>query len=179
MGFKATNRKTNRKNETFGLERFWSLIEQHVDVGSYGGIHSDRLLENLALLSIEELLAYQEQVSALSAASRTWRLWGAAHLIHGGCPDDTFDYFRSWLIGQGRHVFESVLANPDSLASLATEQALDDEIYSSGEAALRSKGHELEWKNSSWPTLEQDIDFSDEEQMQRCYPRLHKRFGGA
>jgi hypothetical protein len=28
--------------------------------------------------------------------------WGAAYLANGGCSDDGFDYFRGWLIGQGR-----------------------------------------------------------------------------
>jgi hypothetical protein len=45
--------------------------------------------------------------------------WGAAYLANGGCSDDGFDYFRGWLIGQGRKVYETVLADPDSLAAHA------------------------------------------------------------
>ena len=36
--------------------------------------------------------------------SYRWDLWGAAYLANGGCSDDGFDYFRGWLIGQGRKV---------------------------------------------------------------------------
>ena len=28
----------------------------------------------------------------------TWDLWGAADVIHGGCSDDGFEYFRRWLV---------------------------------------------------------------------------------
>ncbi len=31
-------------------------------------------------------------------------LWGAAWVLLGGASDDAFDYFRCWLIGQGREV---------------------------------------------------------------------------
>lgn len=46
----------------------------------------------------------------------TWNLWGAAYVINGGCSDDCFEYFRGWLVLQGRETFERALANPDSLA---------------------------------------------------------------
>ena len=37
-------------------------------------------------------------------------LWDAAYLINGGCSDDGFDYFRGWLVDQGRETFERCLA---------------------------------------------------------------------
>ncbi|WP_449342020.1 DUF4240 domain-containing protein [Streptomyces aurantiogriseus] len=34
----------------------------------------------------------------------TWDLWGAAWVLLDGASDDAFDFFRCWLIGQGREV---------------------------------------------------------------------------
>ena len=48
--------------------------------------------------------------------SYRWDLWSAAYLANGGCSGDGFDYFRGWLIGQGRTAYETVLADPDALA---------------------------------------------------------------
>ena len=45
-------------------------------------------------------------------------MWGAAYVIHGGCSDDGFEYFRRWLISRGRKAYEAALADPDSLAQL-------------------------------------------------------------
>jgi hypothetical protein len=42
-------------------------------------------------------------------------LWGAAYIMNGGYSDDAFDYFRGWLISQGKKVFDEALDNPDSL----------------------------------------------------------------
>ena len=41
-----------------------------------------------------------------------------AFIVNGGASDDGFDYFRGWLIAQGREVFEGTLAKPDSLADV-------------------------------------------------------------
>jgi hypothetical protein len=46
------------------------------------------------------------------------KLWAAAYLINGGCSDDGFDYFRGWLLAQGKTVFFAAIANPDSLAEV-------------------------------------------------------------
>jgi hypothetical protein len=46
-------------------------------------------------------------------------LWAAAYVINGGCSDDGFDYFRGWLMLQGREAFGQAVADPDSLADLA------------------------------------------------------------
>jgi hypothetical protein len=47
----------------------------------------------------------------------------AAHPSDGGRSDDCFDYFRGWLIAQGREVLEHVVADPDALAELPVVQA--------------------------------------------------------
>jgi hypothetical protein len=36
-------------------------------------------------------------------------MWVAAYLMNGGCSDDGFDYFRGWLIAQGRTTLEQVV----------------------------------------------------------------------
>jgi hypothetical protein len=48
-------------------------------------------------------------------------LWGAAYVIEGGCSDDSFDYFRAYLISRGRAVYERAIADPDSLADIELE----------------------------------------------------------
>ena len=45
-------------------------------------------------------------------------LWEAATLIKTFCSDDSFVYFRAWLISQGKEVYLSALRCPDSLAEL-------------------------------------------------------------
>ncbi len=56
-------------------------------------------------------------------------LWAAADVIGGGCSDDGFDYFREWLILQGKDVVMGAVMNPDSLADLPlTERAMSQDL---------------------------------------------------
>ena len=48
----------------------------------------------------------------------------AQKIIEGSVTDDSYLYFRCWLISQGKSVFEEVLRNPDSLASIDTEATI-------------------------------------------------------
>ncbi|WP_167979811.1 DUF4240 domain-containing protein [Lentzea indica] len=109
---------------------------------------------------------------------------GAAHLIRCGCSDDSFDYFRAYLLTQGRRVFESAVVNPDSLAGMAL---LPDEYGSVGscedmlsiawDAHLAVTGEDL--PDDAWERRERlpldpdwDFDFDDEAEMRRRLPRL-------
>ncbi len=160
-------------------KRFWQLIGSNVVVKKNGGIDANPLIDFLSTLSAAEILAFERRCSSYFADSRTWRLWGAAYLIHGGAPDDTFDYFRSWLIGRGRTVYESALKNPDTLADVATPEAIDDVVYSAGQTAYESVTQEdIPESKIKWPKLVKDLDFADTELMARLYPRLSKKFGG-
>jgi hypothetical protein len=63
------------------------------------------LLKDPASRPAEEIVAAQQVLWDLMAESYTNPLWAAAYVINGGCSDDGFDYFRGWLIAQGREVF--------------------------------------------------------------------------
>ena len=56
----------------------------------------------LTALPPAEIVATQQVLWDLMAESYRNPLWAAAYLINGGCSDDGFDYFRGWLLTQGR-----------------------------------------------------------------------------
>lgn len=72
----------------------------------------------LAARGAGEIIEAQRALWAPLAESYRSPLWAAAYLINGGCSDDGFDYFRGWLVLQGRAVFERVVVEPDELAGL-------------------------------------------------------------
>ncbi|WP_316528190.1 DUF4240 domain-containing protein [Kitasatospora brasiliensis] len=106
--------------------QFWQLIDEarsQVPAPDDGGDVARRAAALLALRPVEEIIATEQTIWKLLADSRRAPLWGAAYLINGGCSDDGFDYFRGWLITQGRATFESVIADPDRLAALPAVRA--------------------------------------------------------
>ncbi|MFC7583681.1 DUF4240 domain-containing protein [Nonomuraea antimicrobica] len=108
------------------IAQFWMLIERARD--QVPDADDDQAVASTAtaLLSARpaaEIVAAQQAFWDVMAASYRAPLWGAAYLINGGCSDDGFDYFRGWLVTQGREVFERVVADPDTLAELPVVRA--------------------------------------------------------
>jgi hypothetical protein len=119
------------------------------------------------------------------AHSYTNPLWAAAYLINGGCSDDGFEYFRGWLIAQGREVFERVVADPDALAELPIVQASaadgldldgEDVLSTAWNAHIIATGEQLPPDAFTIRYPERDpawnFDFDDQDEMARRLPRL-------
>ncbi|HEX7305247.1 DUF4240 domain-containing protein [Lentzea sp.] len=139
----------------------------------------------LAAMPPAEIVAAQQVLWDLMAASYTNPLWAAAYVMNGGCSDDGFDYFRGWLLTQGREVFEAAVASPDSLADLPVVVAAaetGDEFEREGalsiawDAHIKATGMQLPQDafRIRYPALdpEWDFDFDDGAKMAARLPRL-------
>jgi hypothetical protein len=150
--------------------------------------HADQLADRLAKLPEGDVLDFVHHWDAASARAYRRDLWGAAYLVNGGCSDDGFQYFRWWLILQGRAAFEAALADPDSLAELLdgetdveaevgpgveawfllTGTERDDDGYEAYGRALRFRHP----KRPSRPPLAPRWDFDDADEVRRRFPQL-------
>ncbi|MEV7783413.1 DUF4240 domain-containing protein [Kitasatospora sp. NPDC088351] len=169
-------------------QQFWKLIEEarsQVPAPDNGDAVARRATALLALRPAEEIVAAQQILWNLMADSYRAPLWGAAYMINGGCSDDGFDYFRGWLITQGRATFESVIADPDRLSVLPVVRAFaaDGIDIECGEALTiawdahgEATGEELpdDAVTTQYPALDPDwgFDFGDGDQLSRRLPRL-------
>ncbi|MET7612754.1 DUF4240 domain-containing protein [Streptomyces seoulensis] len=111
---------------------FWELIDA-TRAAAEGDPEeqADLLVDRLLQFDPDMVLDFARHFEARYNRAYRWDLWGAAWLLLGGASDDAFDYFRCWLIGQGREVFEGALHDPDSLAGLLDE--FDEELDGDGE----------------------------------------------
>ncbi|OLZ67365.1 hypothetical protein AVW11_14230 [Streptomyces amritsarensis] len=178
-------------------QTFWQLIETaRTDAAAGAGEVEDavaqRAAELLAARPHAEIAAAQQVLWDLLAESYRSPLWAAAYVINGGCSDDGFDYFRGWLLTQGRAVFDAALADPDSLAEhpavreAAAEglELWDEEALSIAWSAYESAtGRELpaESFTISYPPLDPswDFDFDDAAELASRLPRLSALFDDA
>ena len=182
-------------------EQFWALIEAaKAAPGGDCQAQTAHLIAALRQRSVSDVLDYDHLHSWLMAQSYRLELWGAAYLINGGCSDDGFDYFRGWLLGQGRATWQAALAHPDSLAShprvrARTPQQVPfdylecEDIWGVADRAYQAlTGQELtvevadmhpwpsELQEEDWDPGE-DWDFDDAAEMRRRYPRLWALYG--
>lgn len=159
--------------------RFWAIIET-------GGHHtgddqdeqSDAIREALDGLPPEEVRDFHRILNQKLAAAYRWDLWGAAYLINGGCSDDGFFYFRSWLLGRGRAVYEAALQNPDSLAGHTNPEDDDHEyedLWSIPRDAYEAlTGAEMPIEGDPEPDSPagDQWDFEDDAEVRRRLPKL-------
>ncbi|GAA2728119.1 DUF4240 domain-containing protein [Streptomyces nogalater] len=111
---------------------FWELIDSTREAAEGDPEEqADLLVERLLALDPERVLDFARHFEARYNRAYRWDLWGAAWLLLDGCSDDAFDFFRCWLIGQGREVFEGALHDPDALAGLLG--GFDEEVDGDGE----------------------------------------------
>ncbi|GGF53999.1 hypothetical protein GCM10007301_11850 [Azorhizobium oxalatiphilum] len=98
---------------------FWTRIDATLpaDVGD----QCARLATQLEPLTDQELVDFIHLFHGVKNQLYSWRLWAAAYLMNGGCSDDGFMDFRSWLISRGQAITEAAMRDPDTLAALGVE----------------------------------------------------------
>lgn len=170
-------------------EQFWTLIERARDeVGSDPDNIAGRAVDLLATRPAEEIVTVQRAIRRLMADSYRRELWGAAYLINGGASDDGFEYFRGWLLTQGRHTFEQVVAMPDRLADVpdVLTAAVEDLVLECEESlGIAVEAYQLATGENlpafldvpAYPPLDgPGWDFDDAEETERRLPRLSAMF---
>ncbi len=174
---------------------FWALIEnankQNIQEAAF-----DDLVDALSQKSIEEIVEFNDFVNHFLQISFTSHLWCVAYVTLGGCSDDSFDYFRAWLISKGKLVFEEALKEPDSLLSPLKKLLKDEEepefedfLLIASDAYFKKTGfdqdnyYEIENKLSIFDlsqyqndTIIFDWKEEDEESMKKICPKIFKAF---
>jgi len=162
---------------------FWDIIAVACQPGGDPDEWREGLVAQLKKLEPEEIVAFDHLFDEKTNALYTADHWGAAYLINGGASDDGFYYFRCWLVGMGRKVYEAALADPDSLADVVDpgeeyeaeiygaapsawrELGLDDEAYTAAYMKKRGKHGRLKLKGRRW-------DYGSDRQVRKRLPRL-------
>lgn len=160
---------------------FWRLIESaKVAGGADCEGQTEALVTRLERLPADEIVAFDQIFSTLHAEAFRWDLWGAAYVINGGCSDDGFFYFRSWLIGQGRSVYENALDDPETLADsdVEPEEAECEELgYAAARAYEAKTGTKLPTADRANDPQEPFGQQWDEDDLESLFPLLYDRYG--
>ncbi|NVM02489.1 MAG: DUF4240 domain-containing protein [Candidatus Helarchaeota archaeon] len=104
---------------------FWELIDK-TRQQSKGDtdLQVKLLIDTLSQKTFEEIFEYERIFYKLYTDSYKSDVWAMAYMINGGCSDDSFDYFRAWLIAQGKKYFELFMKEPEIVVD-ETEQDLE------------------------------------------------------
>ena len=170
--------------------KFWGVFDAFPPQLTNPEDRENCLRSTLMHYSIEDVVGFEIVFRRKINEAYTWDLWGAAYLVHGGCSDDCFEYFRRWLVTRGQKAYESAAKDPDSLAELEVEPAgprgiwRHEEIYYVANDVYRKKGGNGDVR--AFSDNESGLDGGDpsgtpfeenEEYLRNRFPRLWHRFG--
>ena len=171
-------------------KRFWDIIavacKIEGDDPDFEVEWYDALVEQLVTLPHEDIVRFDRWFDDRTDALYTRDHWGAAYLINGGASDDGFYYFRCWLVGMGKRVYEAALKDPDTLADVVNSSIdYEAEIYSVARAAWERLGLDEDDFDRAYKKLGrrkkaklkgEDWAFNDDEEMRRRLPRLFELY---
>ena len=170
-------------------KHFWSIIDKSSKPEGGQDAQVTALRAALEELTPDEIVAFQRCFDECMAQSYHWDLWGAAYIIAGGCSDDAFMDFRSWLISKGEAVYDAALKDPESLAEAVVDSDTNDDCQFEEFQYVASQVWERKTRKdlSRFPTLESEHPDSpagqewseDGDDLERRFPKLWKRFGPA
>ena len=158
-------------------DQFWNLIETAGEGTTDSSVLIDRLKNALASLPAEEIQDFETQLNQRLTESYRWDLWAVAYIVNGGSSDDGFEYFRGWLISQGRAYFEAALRDPQRAADRAEFDAneCEDIIYVAASIYKEKTGEYPPPPENPIP-LEPAGEPWEEDDLEELYPDLCKRF---
>lgn len=155
---------------------FWDVIDQARRRGKSCAESARDLELILSKLPSTQIEAFARDQEDLMRDSYRWDLWGAAFVINGGCSDDGFDYFRGWLMLQGRDVWEAALRDPESLAgvSIQGDAECEDALYSAGKVYEQVAGASLPSTGDHRPDAPTGAAWQETD-LEALYPKLWER----
>lgn len=172
-------------NKMMEEDQFWSIIESSKKTSADLEDFAQNVTKDLAKLSPTEIIGFHLREQKLRFDSYTSDLWCAGYIMNGGCSDDSFEYFRCWIIAQGKDVFYTSLKNPDSLSNLYSTETEDydfeDLMSVASEAFEKKTGKDIDdfidykiFKTSEghYPNFEFTWEEDNEESMKKICPKL-------
>jgi len=96
--------------------QFWRIVDGVcAKAGRNLNLRVALLRSELEQMIPDQIIAFALQYHILHCRAYTGKLWAAIELLAGNLSDDSFYYFRDWLISEGSRPFDQAVAFPDSL----------------------------------------------------------------
>lgn len=173
--------KPNTKPDSRPMEEpvFWSLIDETARRKGDIPEKCEWLAQRLTAFKPVAIAKFNKLLRRLMAEAYTYPLSGAGRIIMGMASDDSFEYFRAWLVLQGEKKFRGALNDADTIAawiSPKTESEAEDLLYVAEDAYLEVKGDELPDSAYMKDPKKLQGKLWKEEELPKLFPKLAKKF---
>ena len=172
------------QNLAMDTEGFWSVVES-AQSGQCSDVAS-AVQATLERLPQPEVADYCRIFDSYMDALYSWELWGVAYIFKGGCSDDGFEYFRGWVVSQGRSVTELALSDPEGFGLTLSPDAdpyeweCEEMIYAGASAYKTQTGDFGPPRAAALPAAPSGEEWEESaEGLRSRFPRLTAHWGMA
>lgn len=109
-------------------DEFWALIDATRPAEPDPDVHADAITRALVDRGAADAVAFAREFDAAYDALYRWDVWGVIYLLRGGCSDDSFDYARAWVMGEGKATWERVIADPEAWAVALVDDVVASDV---------------------------------------------------
>jgi Protein of unknown function (DUF4240) len=161
------------------LDEFWSIVDRVHAAARFDIPNKCRLLaDELRKLPPEEIRSWKKHYDLRRIRANHWDIHAIGCLQMGCISDDGFLDFKNDIVSCGRHIFESVIRDPDSLGDLLpgpVDLGIEGYQYIAGEiyGELTGGRMEVEWE----PHEIQGREWFTRDDLQHRFPRMWKKYG--
>jgi hypothetical protein len=169
--------------------RFWEIIEKSLKATKNQDDQEQYLISEIKKLSPKEIIGFRLRTDYLLYHSYTSAMWCAGYIMNGGCSDDSFEYFRCWVISRGKDTYYKTKENPDYLVIEVVKGAefydFESFWYVALDAFRQKTGKELydyidydnfKTKEGAYPQFEFTWQEDSPESMKKICPKLFDRY---
>ncbi len=171
--------------EMLDEDLYWLIIGKSLKGTSDQDEQEQFLIREIAKLTPKEMIGFRLRTDKLLYDTYNSEMWCAGYIMNGGCSDDSFEYFRNWVISRGKETYYKAKDNPDSLIG-----EVDDELemydfesfwYVALEAFRTTTGKDLydyiddenfKTKEGQYPQFDFTWEEENPESMKKICPKL-------
>ncbi|KAF2338827.1 DUF4240 domain-containing protein [Flavobacterium ginsenosidimutans] len=129
--------KGNKMDET----EFWKIIDYSIANSKNDNLEQEkRIVEKLSAYSPEHIIEFEIILRQLIIQADDFKIMAAQKIIEGYVSDDSYLYFRCWLIGKGEKIYNGTIKNPDFLSESISP---DDEFNFEGLLYVSTEAYKI------------------------------------
>lgn len=128
-GNKSVNFDTTQLTKTAEMldeDLYWSIIAKSLKQTKNQDDQERFLIKEIEKLTPNQMIGFRLRTDKLLYDTYNSEMWCAGYIMNGGCSDDTFEYFRNWVISRGKETYYNAKQNPDNLIREVIE---DEDLY--------------------------------------------------
>jgi len=188
FGQKNSNGSSENLSKTAEMldeDLYWKIVQESLDNSNDQDEQEQFLIKQLQKLSYKEIIGFRLRTDKLLYDTYSSEMWCAGYIMNGGCSDDSFEYFRNWVISKGKTVYYDAKHNPDSLISQVDEELefydFESFWYVALEAFQQKTGKDLydfidddnfKFKEGQYPQFDFTWEEENPESMKAICPKL-------